>query len=341
MIARSISPSSILCMIADEIIQELLKGLLADSSLKAAHKITSVNSINVSRILGQISYYFASYFSLIRSGTFNPSTDRITFAVPTGNFGDILAGFFAKRMGLPISRLIISTNENDILHRFLQTGAYEKLTFLGASGKEKNDHAGGVKETLSPAMDILISSNFERLLWFIAYDVYSSRMDSTGNRSDIASLKVKEWQTALKSKGGFSVEQKVLDAVRSEFSSERVSDAETLATIRDVYQWPHADKPGSNHYVLDPHSAVAVTAALRSARSAPCIHYVALSTAHPAKFSRAVEIALAKEEEFHFNDILPPQLAGLDRLSRRVIRVQRSEGLNGIRKIIMDEMKKR
>jgi threonine synthase len=330
----------IVCMIADDIIQELLKDLFADPSLNAAYNITSVNSINVSRILAQISYYFASYFSLIRSGTFDPSTDQLSVAVPTGNFGSILAGFFAKRMGLPILRLIISTNENDIIHRFLQTGAYEKPILLNTSAKEKMDHAGGVKETLSPAMDILISSNFERLLWFIAYDVYSSRMDHTGNRRDIASLKVKEWQTALKSKGGFSVEQEVLDAVRAEFSSERVSDVETLATIRDVYQWPYADNSGSNHYVLDPHSAVGVAAALRSAEAAPGIHYVALSTAHPAKFSRAVEMALAEEKAFQFNDILPPQLSRLDRLPRRAIRVHRSEGLDRIRKIIMDEVEK-
>jgi threonine synthase len=330
----------IVCMIADDIIQEFLKDLFTDHSLNAAHNITSINSINVSRILAQISYYFASYFSLIRSGTFDPSVDRLSVAVPTGNFGDILAGFIAKRMGLPILSLIVSTNENDIIHRFLQTGAYEKPILLSTGSKEKNDHAGGVKETLSPAMDILISSNFERLLWFMAYDVYSSPMDRTEIRRDIASLKVKGWQTALKSKGGFSVEQELLDAVRAEFSSERVSDEETLATIRDVYQWPYTDSSGSNHYVLDPHSAVGVAAALRSAEAAPGIHYVALSTAHPAKFSHAVERALVKEKAFRFNDILPPQLSGLDGLPRRVIHVQKSEGLDGIRKIIMDEVKK-
>jgi len=322
-------------MIADDIIQEFLKDLFTDHSLNAAHNITSINSINVSRILAQISYYFASYFSLIRSGTFDPSADRLSVAVPTGNFGDILAGFIAKRMGLPILRLIVSTNENDIIHRFLQTGTYEK-PILSTGSKEKNDHAGGVKETLSPAMDILISSNFERLLWYMAHDVYSSRMDRAEIRRDIASLKVEEWQTALKSKGGFSVEQELLDAVRAEFSSERVSDEETLATIRDVYQWPYTDSSGSSHYVLDPHSAVGVAAALRSAEAAPGIHYVALSTAHPAKFSRAVERALVKEKAFRFDDILPLQLSGLDGLPRRVIHVQKSEGLDGIRKIIVD-----
>ena len=243
-------------------------------------------------------------------------------------------------MDLPISKLVIATNENDILHRFWQTGAYEKPAVLSADAKEDNTHASGVKETLSPAMDILISSNFERLLWFIAYDVYGSSVDGIQNRRHIAGLKVKEWQAALKSRGGFSVEQKVLDAVRAEFSSERVSDAEILATIRDVYRWPNAASPGLKYYVLDPHSAVSVTAALRSAEAAPGIHYVALLTAHPAKFSHAVEMALAGEKEFHFNEILPPQLSGLDHLPRRIIHVHGSDGLAGIRKIIMDEVEK-
>ena len=122
----------------------------------APFNITSINSINVSRILAQITFYFASYFSLIRSGKFNPSTDLIRFAVPTGNFGDILAGFFAKRMGLPISQLIIGTNENDILHRFWQTGVYDKLPSSETS--DPSIPAGTVKATLSPAMDINISS---------------------------------------------------------------------------------------------------------------------------------------------------------------------------------------
>lgn len=303
--------------------QDLLKDLFADPSINATQRLTSVNSINVSRILAQIIYYFASYFSLIRSGKFNTLTDHLRFVVPSGNFGNVLAGFFAKRMGLPISKLIIATNENDILHRFWQTGAYEK------------DDGQGVKETLSPAMDILISSNFERLLWFIAYDVYTSSVDEIQERRQIAALKVKEWQASLKTKGGFRVEQKVLDTAKTDFTSERVSDAETLVTIRDVYRWP-----GPKGYVLDPHSAISMTAALRSVKTAPGIHNVALSTAHPAKFSNAVEMALAEEKDFQFKDILPSQLLGLESLPRRVIRVQRSSGLDGIRKIIMNEVEK-
>jgi threonine synthase len=231
-------------------------------------------------------------------------------------------------MGLPTQKIIIATNENDILYRFCQTGAYEK---------EENAHVGGVKQTLSPAMDILISSNFERLLWFMAYDVCGSSTEDAQEQRGLANAKVKDWQTDLKSKGGFSVGQQVLEAVRAEFSSERVTDPETLATIRDVYRWAIADqKP----YVLDPHSAVSVTAALRRAEAAPDVHYMALLTAHPAKFSDAVEKALEGDKEFRFDDILPSQFVGLDRLPRRLIRVKREDGLDGVRKIIMDEVEK-
>jgi threonine synthase len=301
--------------------------------------ITSINSINISRILAQITFYFASYFSLIGSGKFNPSSDLIRFAVPTGNFGDILAGFFAKRMGLPISQLIIATNENDILHRFWQTGAYEKLP--SSETTDSDTPSGAVKETMSPAMDIIISSNFERLLWFLAYDVYSGSVDGFQNKLQVACSMVKGWQEALKSTGKFSVEQKVLDAARAEFSSQRISDAETLATIHDVYRWTGVVTPlHSNPYVLDPHSAVGVTAAIRSAETAPKFHYVALSTAHPAKFSHAVELALSGEQGFQFSDILPPQLSGLDHLPRRIIHVRRSDGLDSVRKIVMEEVEK-
>lgn len=243
-------------------------------------------------------------------------------------------------MGLPISKLIIATNENDILHRFWQTGAYEKQGVHNASAEGFNAHSKAVKATLSPAMDILISSNFERLLWFIAYDVYTSSVDGIQERRQIAALKVKEWQTSLKKKGGFCVEQKVLAAAKADFASERVSDAETLATIRDVYRWPSTGSPGLKGYVLDPHSAVSMTAALRSAKAVPGIHNLALSTAHPAKFSHAVEMALAEEKDFQFNDILPSQFVGLESLPRRVIHVQRSSGLDSVRKIIMDKVEK-
>lgn len=247
-------------------------------------------------------------------------------------------------MGLPISKLIIATNENDILHRFWQTGTYEKQSVRGAEAEgglvEDGVKAGveGVKETLSPAMSINVSSNFERLLWFIAYDVYGSVAEGVQERRQAAGLKVKEWQSDLKTEGGFSVERKVLDAAKVDFASERVSDTETIATIRDVYRWPST--PGSKGYILDPHSAIGMNAAVRSAKAVPGIHNVALSTAHPAKFSHAVEMALAEESGFRFKDVLPPQFVGLEDLPRRVITVRKGGGLDGIRKIIVEEVDK-
>lgn len=324
--------------------QDFVKALFADPLTNETQRLGAVNSINWARILAQITYYFASYFSLIRSGTFDPTIDQIRFVVPTGNFGDILAGYFAKRMGLPVSKLIIATNENDILYRFWQTGAYEKSTTYGAvaEGGLVEDgakaHPEGVKETLSPAMDILVSSNFERLLWFLAYEVYGSDTMNVQERRQVAGFKVKEWQTNLKTNGGFSVEEKVLNAAKAHFLSERVSNAETVITIRDAYRGHNTSD--SKGYILDPHSAVGVAAALRTVKEAPNVHNVALATAHPAKFSHAVELALREEKGFHFEDVLPPQFVGLEDLPRRSTSVQKSSGLDGLRKIIVDEVER-
>lgn len=325
--------------------QDFVKALFADPLTNTALSLGGINSINFARILAQITYYFASYFSLIRSGILDSSASSIRFAVPTGNFGDVLAGYFAKRMGLPMSRLIVATNENDILHRFWQTGTYEKHPVRGAAaeGGLREDgvkaHVEGVIEAYSPSMSILVSSNFERLLWFIAYDVYGSKTTDVQEKRKLAGLKVKEWQTSLKEHGGFSVEKEVLEAAKADFCSERVSDPETLVTIRDVYRWPKT--PGSKGYILDPHSAIGVTAALRSAQAAPGVdHHVALATAHPAKFSHAVELALEKEPGFQFKDVLPSEFIGLEDLPRRTLHVKKRGGLDGIRDIIMDAVKK-
>ena len=237
-------------------------------------------------------------------------------------------------MGLPVSKLVIACNENDILHRFLQTGTYEKNTVHGAAvagdlgGATANPD--GVKETLSPSMDILVSSNFERLLWFVAYDVYGSVTNSAQEKKDIAGRKVKEWQSQLKTNGRFSVEKEILDAVRADFAAERVSDAETVATIREVYRWPKG-------YILDPHSAIAVAAALRSTED---VNQVALATAHPAKFAKAVEMALLGEKGFQFKDILPPQFMGLEEKPKRLRHVRRSEGFESLKELIVEEVER-
>jgi threonine synthase len=264
-------------------------------------------------------YYFHSYFALAKTSNSFKLGDKVRFVVPTGNFGDILAGYFAFRMGLPIDKLVVATNENDILDRFWKTGRYEKQPAHGreAEGGLAVDgvkaHEDGVKETLSPAMDILVSSNFERLLWFLAYQFASTAdMDDEWNKKQ-AGQEVAAWLKDLKTKGGFGpVYKDVLEAARKNFESERVSDQQTLQTIKSFYN--------QIGYILDPHSAVGVEAALRSAsRTGPAMPHIALSTAHPAKFAGAVTVALKDEEGFKFEEkVLPPEFVGLDKKEKRV-----------------------
>ena len=318
-----------------------MKALFADPEINRTHRLAAVNSINWARILAQITYYFHSYFSLARqTGTSDPA---VRFVVPTGNFGDILAGYFATRMGLPADKLVVATNENDILHRFWKTGHYEKKPVHGreAEGGFEEDgakaHPSGVKETLAPAMDILVSSNFERLLWYLAYR--TSKVEETNHRRMEAGAKVKEWLEELKREGGFGVSQEILATAKEDFESERVSDKQTLQTIREMYGQTlpaakHVNGHATNgapattgtehqgHYILDPHSAIGIAASLRSAKASSDtgkeVHLVSLATAHPAKFSHAVEQALKDEPGFSFETVLPEQFVGLEEKERRV-----------------------
>ena len=338
--------------------QDFVKALFGDAGINQTHKLAAVNSINWARILAQITYYFHSYASLIKLGKIM-SSSKIRFVVPTGNFGDILAGYFAKCMGLPIEKLVIATNENDILHRFWKTGYYEKKPVHGreAIGGLPEDGVkadeDGVKGTLSPAMDILVSSNFERLLWFLAFQVHS--LGTIEQQRKIAGQRVKGWLEELKSTGGFGVQHQLLQAAKIDFESERVSDKETLATIRDIHstETPAAKEGRSQgttsiakhgRYILDPHSAVGVAAALRSIERAPppeTLH-IALATAHPAKFSSAVTEALEeKEKGFRFEDVLPEQFVGLEKLPRRVTDFKKSDGLEGLKALIRSRVASR
>jgi threonine synthase len=184
-------------------------------------------------------------------------------------------------------------------------------------------------------MDILVSSNFERLLWFLAYEVYGK--GSSEEKQKSAGETVKSWLQDLKTKGGFGVDTAVLEAAKRDFESERVSDKQILDTIKDVYGW-NADQ---KQYVLDPHSAIGAAAALRSLQRAPPpkTHHVVACTAHPAKFSAAVEVALKDEQGFDFNTtVLPKEFIGLEDLPRRVTTVARSEGLAGVRSIIIAQV---
>ncbi|PNY24159.1 Threonine synthase [Tolypocladium capitatum] len=298
--------------------QDILKSILGDADANKSLNLGAVNSINWARILAQIVYYFHSYFSLVKSRADFKLGDKLRFVVPSGNFGDILAGYFAMRMGLPVEKLVIATNENDILDRFWKSGKYEKKAEVAAASRGlavdgAPAHADGVKETLSPAMDILVSSNFERLLWFLAYEfAETAKMDDVWNKKQ-AGQEVSKWLKELKTTGSFGpVYQDVLKYAKRDFESERVDDTETIDTIQTLYR-----KVG---YILDPHTAVGVAATLRSVeRTGPDVHHISLSTAHPAKFSGAVNMALRGDEGFDFEKkVLPAEFVGLDKKGKRV-----------------------
>ena len=225
--------------------QGLLKDLFNDHGFRDRVSLSGVNSINWARIMAQIVYFFSSALSL-------GAPDRaVSFTVPTGNFGDIFAGYAAKKMGLPIERLQIATNDNDILARTLASGEYRMQ---------------GVVATTSPSMDIQISSNFERLLF-----------EASGRNA----ATVRGYMASLKQSGAFTIEAGELAKIRAEFDAGRATMAETAETIRSTLE--------TSNYLLDPHTATAVRVAANSkAGAAPRI---VLGTAHPAKFPAAVEAA--------------------------------------------------
>jgi len=304
--------------------QDIVKTLFADADTNNSLKLGAVNSINWARILAQIVYYFHSYFSLAKKSPTFKVGDKLRAVVPTGNFGDILAGYFAHRMGLPLEKLVVATNENDILDRFWKTGRYEKKAAPAGSQDDgglavdgAQAHEDGVRATLSPAMDILVSSNFERLLWYLAYEYAAAAgMDDEWNKKQ-AGQEVTAWLGALRTRGGFGpVADEILASARTTFASERVSDAQTLDTIRDLY--------AQVGYVLDPHSAVGVAAAERSRAGGDgaALPHVALSTAHPAKFAGAVELALKGVEGFDFRTVLPAEFVEMESRERRVTSVE-------------------
>ncbi|KAJ5306176.1 hypothetical protein PENANT_c024G05259 [Penicillium antarcticum] len=317
--------------------QDIVKALFADKDFNTTHNIAAVNSINWCRILAQMTYYFHSYFSLIKSPAYNKDS-KVRVVVPSGNFGDILAGWFAKQMGLPADKLVIATNENDILDRFFRSGGHYTKKALDSP----TDH--GVKETHSPAMDILVSSNFERLLWFLSYQ--SAPGSSAEERRKHACDSVRGWLNDLKSKGGFQVPSAVLEGAKVDFESERVSNDETIATIRDIYStsFPKGLTAGSakssvtGGYILDPHSAVGVAASRRSVARHPGAAHISLSTAHPAKFASAVDLALRSENGYDFTEILPQEFIGIEQRPSRVTDVGREAGWQGVKEIVKAEV---
>jgi threonine synthase len=257
--------------------QNLVKAMFNDASFRDGVALSGVNSINWARIMAQIVYYFTTAVAL------GAPDRKISFTVPTGNFGDIFAGYVAKKMGLPIDRLVVATNENDILARALKTGRYEMR---------------GVKATTSPSMDIQISSNFERLLF-------------EANGRDAS--KVRAAMESLKQSGAFELGETALKAIRKEFRAGRASEKDVAATIRKTL-----DETG---YLLDPHTAIGVFVAAKHEK--PASPMVTLATAHPAKFPAAVKSAsgidpalptwladlMDREERF---DILEPELEAVE-----------------------------
>jgi threonine synthase len=225
--------------------QGLVKGMFNDHAFRDRLGVSGVNSINWARIMAQIVYYFSSALSL------GAPERSVSFTVPTGNFGDIFAGYAAKRMGLPIDRLVIATNDNDILARALASGRYETRPVVA---------------TTSPSMDIQVSSNFERLLF------------EAGGRDAASIVRAMD---GLKQSGAFGIEAETLEAIRSDFAAGAATMDEAAATIDGVLK--------QSGYLLDPHTATAVHVARQHRDAASPM--IVLATAHPAKFPDAVEAA--------------------------------------------------
>ncbi|KAA1471958.1 tryptophan synthase beta subunit-like PLP-dependent enzyme [Dentipellis sp. KUC8613] len=300
--------------------QDIVKALFGDRAFNQKHRLGAVNSINWARILAQTVYYFLAYFHARQQ---LHADAELQFVVPTGNFGDILAGYYAKRMGLPMGKLVVATNSNDILARFWQSGRYEKTdsstgpaaTAPADGASDGKQSVGGVLETLSPAMDILVSSNFERLLWYLAYEATGTGEEAT--RRVVACAAVNGWMSQMKSDGRVEVPVNVLEAARRDFTAERISDEQTLDTIREYFL-------GTPSYVADPHTAVGLSAAaLIAPKNSPSTVQIVLSTAHPAKFSEAVTRALSGAKDFSFErDVQPEEFRGLLEKEKRIIDVE-------------------
>ena len=193
-------------------------------------------------------------------------------------------------------------------------------------------------------MDILVSSNFERLLWFLAFQTDGA--SSADERRKHACESVSRWLNELKSQGGFQVPSAVLEGAKAEFESERVDNDETISTIREIYAscFPANLGPGSakssktGGYILDPHTAVGVAASRRSFQRNPDASHIALSTAHPAKFASAVDLALRAENGYDFTEILPQEFVGLEQRESRVTPVGHGVGWEGVREIVKAEV---
>ena len=214
--------------------------------------MSGVNSINWARIVAQTTYYFFVY------AHFAKSNNDLIFSVPTGNFGDIYAGYVAKKMGLPIKKLVIATNKNNILERCINSGEYKPQK---------------VNESLSPSMDIQVSSNFERVL----YDYFKKDEN-----------KIKTIMNDLKFKGLFNIEKNILNKIKEDFDATCCDDSETCKIIRDFYDY--------NQIIVDPHTATALK--ISNYQDYKNKQIFVLETAHHCKFPIAIKKSLNKEIDF-------------------------------------------
>lgn len=231
------------------------EGLLAGKGVR----LSSANSINIGRLAPQVVYYFRAYADLVQRGTIKVG-DKVDYVVPTGNFGDILAGYFARELGLPVGRLVCASNANNVLTDFLRTGRYDKKRPFYL--------------TSSPSMDILVSSNLERLLFLLSDD----------------EAKVAAWMRQLSTEGAYEVDAELLEQLRSLFWAGCCGDAETKATIGEVWR--------EHHYLCDTHTAVAWNVAQQYKAANPDhAPVVVLSTASPYKFPAAVLEGLGETAE--------------------------------------------
>jgi len=267
--------------------QARLKDMFNDFTFRDEVHLAGVNSINWARVLAQVVYYFTSAVAL--GAPHRP----VSFTVPTGNFGDIFAGYVARRMGLPIDRLIIATNQNNILHRTLETGSYVKQ---------------GVTPSISPSMDIQVSSNFERALFDL--------LDRDGRA-------VAQLMEELAEKGSFTLPQGALSRLRIEFESGDCSEEETRAAIATLYKMTGE--------VVCPHTAVGVKVAADK-RMVGRVPMITLATAHAAKFPDAVEEACGVRPQ------LPARMADLFDRPERMTRV--ANDLSAIEAIIRERIGK-
>ena len=279
----TVQDSNIHCVAVDgtfDDCQDIVKASFNDAEFRDRVHLGAVNSINWCRVLAQTTYYFWSYFQVTNNN--NNAVKEVNFSVPTGNFGDVLAGYYAKQMGLPVGKLVVATNENDILHRFFQEGKY---------------HRREINHSISPSMDICVSSNFERYLYDLA------------GRDPVVLTK---WMKDFEVTKQLTLDGDVLKKAQSDFLSARADTDMTLAVIREYNE--------KYDYVLCPHSAVGVSAIEQLGMVNEST--VCLATAHEGKFPAAVSRAV---------DPLPTPPPELARLA--VLKTRRSRCPNDVKAV--------